>query len=63
MATERYNAREVEARWQKVWNDKDVFVTIMIRVETQCAPANKCGTDRGDPCAVADVSKQHAAVS
>ena len=27
MATERYNAREVEARWQKVWNDKDVFVT------------------------------------
>ncbi|GAA0784844.1 leucine--tRNA ligase [Roseibium denhamense] len=27
MATERYNAREVEARWQKTWNDKDVFVT------------------------------------
>jgi leucyl-tRNA synthetase len=27
MATERYNAREVEARWQKVWNEKDVFVT------------------------------------
>ncbi|MEP3665137.1 MAG: class I tRNA ligase family protein, partial [Roseibium sp.] len=27
MATERYNAREVEARWQKIWNDKDVFVT------------------------------------
>ncbi len=27
MATERYNAREVEARWQKVWTDKDVFVT------------------------------------
>ncbi|MEP3431674.1 MAG: leucine--tRNA ligase [Roseibium sp.] len=27
MASERYNAREVEARWQKKWNDKDVFVT------------------------------------
>ncbi|GGB40101.1 leucine--tRNA ligase [Roseibium aquae] len=27
MTTERYNAREVEARWQKVWEDKDVFVT------------------------------------
>ncbi|NVK33565.1 MAG: leucine--tRNA ligase [Rhodobacteraceae bacterium] len=27
MATERYNARDVEARWQKVWNEKDVFVT------------------------------------
>ncbi|MBD8877579.1 leucine--tRNA ligase [Roseibium polysiphoniae] len=27
MATERYNAREVEARWQKVWTEKDVFVT------------------------------------
>ncbi len=27
MATERYNAREVEARWQNVWNEKDVFVT------------------------------------
>ena len=27
MTTERYNAREVEARWQKVWDDKDVFVT------------------------------------
>ncbi|ADZ68522.1 leucine--tRNA ligase [Polymorphum gilvum] len=27
MATERYNAREVEARWQKVWEDGDVFRT------------------------------------
>ncbi|MTI43984.1 leucyl-tRNA synthetase [Roseibium hamelinense] len=27
MATERYNAREVEARWQETWNEKDVFVT------------------------------------
>ncbi|MFD1697515.1 leucine--tRNA ligase [Roseibium aestuarii] len=27
MATERYNAREVEARWQKTWTEKDVFVT------------------------------------
>lgn len=27
MATERYNARDVEARWQKTWNDKDVFLT------------------------------------
>ncbi|MBO0347145.1 leucine--tRNA ligase [Roseibium sp. CAU 1637] len=27
MATERYNAREVEARWQKTWTDKDVFLT------------------------------------
>ncbi|WP_417677917.1 leucine--tRNA ligase [Roseibium sp.] len=27
MATERYNARDVEARWQKTWNDKNVFVT------------------------------------
>ncbi|MCY1706765.1 leucine--tRNA ligase [Pannonibacter sp. SL95] len=29
MATERerYNARDVEARWQKVWDEKDVFKT------------------------------------
>jgi len=27
MTTERYNAREVEARWQKVWDEKNVFVT------------------------------------
>ncbi|MFN4169831.1 MAG: class I tRNA ligase family protein, partial [Pannonibacter phragmitetus] len=27
MATERYNAREVEARWQKLWDEKDVFKT------------------------------------
>ncbi|MTI01084.1 leucine--tRNA ligase [Roseibium sp. RKSG952] len=27
MATERYNAREVEARWQETWNEQDVFVT------------------------------------
>ncbi|WP_068085304.1 leucine--tRNA ligase [Polycladidibacter stylochi] len=27
MATERYNARETEARWQKVWNDNKVFTS------------------------------------
>ncbi|NRG16833.1 leucine--tRNA ligase [Rhizobiales bacterium] len=27
MATERYNAREAEARWQKVWDENQVFVT------------------------------------
>lgn len=27
MATERYNAREAEARWQKAWNEADVFTT------------------------------------
>ena len=27
MATERYNAREAEARWQQVWADKAVFTT------------------------------------
>jgi leucyl-tRNA synthetase len=25
MTTERYNARDVEARWQKVWNERDAF--------------------------------------
>ncbi|MBA5778921.1 leucine--tRNA ligase [Stappia sp. F7233] len=27
MASERYNAREAEARWQEIWEDKGVFVT------------------------------------
>ena len=27
MATERYNAREAESRWQKVWDETDVFAT------------------------------------
>ncbi|WP_181703439.1 leucine--tRNA ligase [Chthonobacter albigriseus] len=27
MATERYNAREAEARWQKAWTDNEVFKT------------------------------------
>ncbi len=27
MATERYNAREAEARWQKAWNEAGVFTT------------------------------------
>jgi leucyl-tRNA synthetase len=27
MATERYNAREAETRWQKVWDAKDIFAT------------------------------------
>src|ERR1700750_2705620 len=27
MAIERYNAREAEARWQKVWDERGVFVT------------------------------------
>ena len=27
MASERYNAREAEARWQKVWDEKAVFQT------------------------------------
>ncbi|WP_310622208.1 leucine--tRNA ligase [Flexibacterium corallicola] len=27
MATERYNARATEARWQKQWDEKDVFIT------------------------------------
>jgi leucyl-tRNA synthetase len=25
MTTERYNARDVEARWQKIWDERDVF--------------------------------------
>ena len=24
---ERYNAREAEARWQKVWDDAEIFAT------------------------------------
>jgi leucyl-tRNA synthetase len=27
MTTERYNAREAEARWQKVWDDRGIFAT------------------------------------
>lgn len=27
MASERYNAREAEARWQKIWDDNNVFTT------------------------------------
>jgi leucyl-tRNA synthetase len=27
MATERYNAREVEPRWQKVWDEREIFAT------------------------------------
>jgi leucyl-tRNA synthetase len=27
MATERYNAAEAEARWQKVWDERGIFVT------------------------------------
>ncbi|AXS38802.1 leucine--tRNA ligase [Breoghania sp. L-A4] len=27
MASERYNAREAEARWQKIWTDNNVFTT------------------------------------
>src|SRR5207247_9039827 len=27
MAIERYNAREAEARWQKVWDERGIFAT------------------------------------
>jgi leucyl-tRNA synthetase len=27
MATERYNARDAEARWQKFWDQREIFVT------------------------------------
>jgi leucyl-tRNA synthetase len=27
MTTERYNARDTEARWQKIWEDQNVFAT------------------------------------
>jgi leucyl-tRNA synthetase len=27
MATERYNAREVEPRWQRVWEEREIFAT------------------------------------
>src|SRR5216684_3169551 len=27
MSTERYNAREAEARWQKVWDERGIFAT------------------------------------
>ena len=27
MTTERYNAREAEPRWQKVWDERDIFAT------------------------------------
>ncbi|GGE99263.1 leucine--tRNA ligase [Stappia taiwanensis] len=28
MATERYNAREAESRWQRVWDENNVFTTV-----------------------------------
>src|SRR6266567_1923771 len=27
MTTERYNARDTETRWQKIWDDQNVFAT------------------------------------
>ena len=27
MTTERYNAREAELRWQKVWDERGIFAT------------------------------------
>ncbi len=27
MTTERYNARDTETRWQKIWDDRDIFAT------------------------------------
>jgi hypothetical protein len=27
MSTERYNAREAEPRWQKVWEERGIFAT------------------------------------
>jgi leucyl-tRNA synthetase len=27
MTVERYNAREAEARWQKVWDEQGIFAT------------------------------------
>jgi leucyl-tRNA synthetase len=27
MTTERYNARDAETRWQKIWDDQDIFAT------------------------------------
>src|ERR1700676_643131 len=27
MTTERYNARDTETRWQKIWDDHDIFAT------------------------------------
>jgi leucyl-tRNA synthetase len=27
MTTERYNARDTEARWQKIWDERDIFAT------------------------------------
>src|SRR6266481_4051880 len=27
MTSERYNAREAEARWQKVWDERGIFAT------------------------------------
>jgi leucyl-tRNA synthetase len=27
MSTERYNAREAEARWQKIWDEREIFAT------------------------------------
>src|SRR3974390_443020 len=27
MATDRYNARDAEARWQKIWDEREIFAT------------------------------------
>ncbi len=27
MSIERYNAREAEARWQKIWDEREIFAT------------------------------------
>ena len=27
MSTDRYNAREAEPRWQKIWNERGIFAT------------------------------------
>jgi leucyl-tRNA synthetase len=27
MATDRYNAREAEPRWQKIWDERGIFAT------------------------------------
>ena len=27
MANDRYNARDAEARWQKIWDERGIFAT------------------------------------
>ena len=27
MANDRYNARDAEARWQKIWDERGIFLT------------------------------------